>query len=224
MKRKKTIVCVFAHPDDESFGPSGTIHKLTKEYDVYLLCATKGQAGQDSRSETSVSLANRRAQELRESAKHLGVKKVYFLGFKDGTLSNNLYHKLADKIRIHMEKLKPEFVITYEPQGVSGHIDHIAISMVTTFVVKKLPFINEVWYYCLTKERAKKRENYFIHFPEGYKRSEVDKIIDVSKIWDVKEKAMLMHESQRHDAERILRDYKTLPKEECFIVKKIYNS
>ena len=218
---RKTVVCVFAHPDDESFGPSGTIHKLTQEYDVYLLCATKGQAGQDSNSGAGTSLTTRRAEELRKSAKLLGVKKVHFLGFKDGALSNNLYHKLADKIRAYMEELRPEFVITYEPQGVSGHIDHITISMTTTFVVKKLSFIKEVWYYCLAKERAKKKENYFIHFPEGYARSQINKIVDVSDVWNVKEKAMMLHESQRHDAERILKDYKTLPKEECFIVKKL---
>lgn len=218
---RKTIVCVFAHPDDESFGPSGTIHKLAKDNDVYLLCATKGQAGQDSRSESGISLTSRRAQELKESAKHLGVKKVYFLGFKDGTLSNNLYHKLADKILGHLEVLKPELVITYEPQGVSGHIDHITISMVTTFVIKKLPFIKEVWYYCLTQERARKRENYFIYFPEGYKKSEINKTVDVSDVWGVKERAMMLHESQRHDAERILKDFKNLPKEEYFITKKL---
>ncbi|MGE5042280.1 MAG: PIG-L deacetylase family protein [Candidatus Levyibacteriota bacterium] len=221
MKKKKTVVCVFAHPDDEAFGPSGTIHKLSKDYDVYILCATKGQAGQDSRSESSESLAARRARELRESAKHIGVKKVYFLGFKDGTLSNNLYHKLADKIRKHLEDLKPELVITFEPQGVSGHIDHITVSMATSFVVLKLNFIKEIWYHCILKARALKRRDYFIYFPSGYKRSEVDKIVDISDVWTIKEKAMLKHESQRHDAERILKEAKGFPKEEYFLVRKL---
>lgn len=63
----------------------------------------------------------------------MGVKKVHFLDFLDGTLSNNLYHKLADKIEGHLKKLKPHTVITFEPLGVSGHIDHITVSMVTTF-------------------------------------------------------------------------------------------
>lgn len=220
MKKRKTIVCVFAHPDDEAFGPSGTIHKLTAEYDVFILCATKGQAGQDSRSELSLSLTSRRAQELKESAKHLGVKKVYFLGFRDGTLSNNLYHKLADKIRTHLEELKPEIIITFEPQGVSGHIDHITVSMATTFAVQKLKFVKEIWYHCILKERAANRKDYFIYFPEGYDKSEVDKIVDISDVWTVKEQAMLKHESQRHDAERILKEVKDYPKEEYFMVKK----
>lgn len=220
--KRKTVVCVFAHPDDESFGPSGTIYKLAEKNDVYILCATKGQAGQDSRSETSVRLTTQRANELRRSAKHLGVKKVYFLGFKDGTLSNNLYHKLAEKISYHLKHLRPELIITFEPQGVSGHIDHITVSMTTTFVAKKLDFVKELWYHCITQDRAKLRENYFIYFPPGYKKSEIDKIVDVSDVWDIKVEAMRKHESQKHDADKILKDSQKLPKEEYFLIKPLH--
>ncbi len=217
--KKKTAVCVFAHPDDEAFGPSGTIHKLTKDYDVYILCATKGQAGQDSRSETSITLTHKRAQELRESAKILGVKKVYFLGFKDGTLSNNLYHKLASKIQKYIEKLKPEIVMTFEPHGISGHIDHIAVSLVTQFILRDIKGPKELWLHCIKKGREEFRKDYFIYFPPGYTDSEINKTIDVSDVWDVKVKAMRAHESQKHDAENILKVAAKFPKEEYFIVK-----
>lgn len=217
---RKIIVCVFAHPDDEAFGPSGTIYKLAKDNDVYILCATKGQAGQDSNSKAKSSLTTRRAKELTESAKHLGVKKVHFLSFKDGTLSNNLYHRLAEKVQAHLEKLKPEIVITFEPQGISGHIDHITVSLATTFVVKKLQFVKEMWYHCTTLERSKLRQDYFIYFPDGYKRSEIDKIVDITDVWDIKVKAMRTHESQKHDADRILKDADKFPKEEYFLIKK----
>lgn len=219
--KKPVVVCVFAHPDDEAFGPSGTIHKFSEKYDVYILCATKGQAGQDSRSETSVKLTTKRAQELKKSAAILGVKKVYFLGFRDGTLSNNLYHKLAEKISIHIKKLKPEIVLTFEPHGISGHIDHVTVSMVTTFVVQKLDFVKELWYHCLTEERAKLRKNYFIYFPPGYKRSQIDKIVDVSDVWTTKVEAMFAHESQKHDAESILNSFKNTPREEYFLITKL---
>lgn len=218
---RKTIVCVFAHPDDEAFGPSGTIYKLSKDNDVYILCATKGQAGQDSRSETSVSLTTKRAQELKSSAKILGVKKVYFLGFRDGTLSNNLYHKLAEKVRFHLEILKPEIVITFEPHGVSGHIDHITVSMATTYVVKKLSFVKELWYHCIKRRRAEFMKDYFIYFPPGYTDAEIDKVVDISDVWDIKVKAMYQHESQLHDAERILKVADQFPKEEYFLVNKL---
>lgn len=220
MAKKPVLVCVFAHPDDEAFGPAGTIHKFTKTHDVYILCATKGQAGQDSHSDDSIDLTHRRAQELHDSAKILGVKKVFFLGFKDGTLSNNLYHKLAAKIQVHLEKLNPEIVMTFEPHGVSGHIDHITVSMVTTFVFNKLNFIKELWYYAILKERSEMRKDYFIYFPDGYETDEIDTVIKTENVWDVKVKAMLTHESQIHDAKRILEDAKKFPKEEYFLVKK----
>lgn len=217
---KKTVVCIFAHPDDEAFGPSGTIYKLSQEYNVYLLCATKGQAGKDSRSDKKISLTSKRAQELRDSAKILGIKKVHFLGFKDGTLSNNLYHKLAVKIQNYLEELRPEIVLTQENRGVSGHIDHIVVSMVTTFVVKKLPYVKELWYAVVSKERAAKMQDYFIYFPPGYDKADVDKVVDISDVWDVKVKAMMCHESQKHDAERILKSAENYPKEEYFLISK----
>lgn len=219
--KKKTVVCVFAHPDDEAFGPSGTIHKLTKDYDVYILCATKGQAGQDSRKTHENSLANERSLELLESAKVLGVKKVYFLGFKDGTLSNNLYHKLVAKVQKHIEKLQPEIVITFEPHGISGHIDHIAVSMVTQFVLRSNKNVKEVWFNCVKKGREEFRKDYFIYFPEGYTETEINKTVDVTDVWDIKVKAMMCHKSQKHDAENILKVAAKFPKEEYFITKSL---
>lgn len=216
---KKTIVCIFAHPDDESFGPSGTIYKLAKENDVYIICATRGEAGQNYSDKTK-KLAQMRASELRKSAKLLGVKNVYFLGFIDGTLSNSLYHTIADKIEKHLRRLKPETILTFEPHGISGHIDHIVVSRVSTFVFHKLPFIKTIMFHCLLDKIASHvGKNYFIHFGEGYKKSEINKIVDVSDVWDIKVKAMYFHKSQRHDADRILESRKNLPKEEYFLVK-----
>lgn len=218
--QKKNFVCIFAHPDDEAFGPSGTIHKLTEKFDVYILCATKGQVGKDSRSEALEKLSKCREAELRVSAKIIGVKNVYFLGFKDGTLSNNLYHKLADKIQAKLEELKPEEIMTFDQNGVSGHIDHITVSMATTFVFQKLPNVRKIWYNCLSEERSQAiGKDYFIHFPKGYKRSQIDKVVDVSDVWDLKLKAMEAHKSQKHDMERILTRSSNLPKEEYFRIE-----
>lgn len=207
----KTLVCVFAHPDDEAFGPGGTIAKFSKTHNVYVLCATKGEGGGSGKV---------RARELRASAKILGVKKVYFLGFEDGTLSNNLYHELASKIRNKLLKFRPGIIITFEPQGVSGHIDHITVSMVTSFVVQKLPFVKTVLQFCRPERFSKARQDYFIYFPPGYKRSEVDKVINISEVWETKVKAMLCHKSQIPDVKRILELQQKLPKEEYFLVLK----
>lgn len=213
------MVCIFAHPDDESFGPAGTIHKLSKKFDVYLLCATKGEIGIGADGERP--LPEVRSEELRRSAKLLGVKKVFFLGFIDGLLSNALYPKLASSIERHLKRLKPEIIITFEPRGISGHIDHVTISMVTSFVFEKLKFIKKIMYYCASEELTKrwKGKKYFIYRPPGYKRSEIDKVVDVTDVWDIKIAAMMAHKSQLEDAKRILKMREGLPKEEYFLVR-----
>jgi N-acetylglucosamine malate deacetylase 2 len=214
----KNLVCVFAHPDDEAFGPGGTIAKLSKEFNVYLLCATKGDAGQNSFEKGSVGKI--REKELLNSAKILGVKKVYFLGFKDGSLSNNLYHKLAEKVQQKLKELKPEIVITYEPLGVSGHVDHITVSMATMFVAQKLSFIKEVWQYCRLYSNGK--QDYFVYFPPGYKKSEIQKVVDVSGVWEKKLEAMRAHKSQIKDFERVLKFLAKEQKKEYFLIKKVH--
>lgn len=211
---KKTVVAVFAHPDDEAFGPAGTIAKLAKENDVYLLCATKGEVG-IGRGD----LGKVRSKELLRSARILGIKKVYFLGFVDGTLSNSLYHKLAKKIEEKFRLLKPEVVLTVENRGVSGHLDHITVSMVTTYVFKRLPFIKTLLYSCLLAEnRSGEFDNYFIYFPPGYKRSEIDLVVDVKDTWDLKIKAMMAHKSQIKDAKRIILRLQDLSKKEEYFL------
>jgi LmbE family N-acetylglucosaminyl deacetylase len=98
LPENKTIVCIFAHPDDEAFGPGGTIALLSKKNDLYILCATKGEAGKNRHTDKETPLQRLRSNELKASAMILGVKKVQFLNYIDGSLSNSLYHKLAKSI------------------------------------------------------------------------------------------------------------------------------
>src|SRR6266404_5171494 len=205
----KSVVGVFAHPDDEAFGPSGTLAKFAKEgRDVYIICVTRGEAGQNLSDKTQ-DLQDIREEELQKSAKELGVKEVFFLDFKDGTLSNNLYHEVAGKIQEQLEKLEPEIVITLEPHGVSGHLDHIAVSFITTYVFEKLSFIKELWYFCITQEAQKVNMQhlgeYFIYFPSGYKKDDITKTIDVSSMWEQKIAEMKQHESQKPDVDANLK-------------------
>src|SRR3989344_2070722 len=179
----KTILCVFAHPDDEAFGPGGTIAKIARRHRVYLLCATKGQAGKDRGARAKRDLAACRAAELRASAKILGVAKVSFLGFEDGTLSNNLYHRLAAKVEHYAKRLKPDAFLTHEPRGISGHIDHITVSMVVSYVFLRVPSARLLLQYCLREERAAAMKNYFIYFPPGYSRAAVDLVARTNDVW-----------------------------------------
>ncbi len=215
----KNIVCVFAHPDDEAFGPGGTIYKLARDNDVYIICATSGDAGENRSRIKDKPLGEIRAAELQQSAKILGVKKVFFLGFYDGTLSNNLYHQLAKAIEEIVVKLKPEILLTAEPLGVSGHIDHIVVSLTTTYVFKKLKSVEWLLYHCLDESHRLPFMRYFIYFPPGYKHEDIDLMVDTADIWEKKIEAMKKHQSQVKDIRRIIARYKKLSKTESFLVK-----
>ena len=218
------IACIFAHPDDEAFGPGGTIASLAEKNDVYVFCATRGEAGQDDQPRiASKKLGKIRSEELRQSAKILGVKKVSFLGFRDGCLCNKTYHNIVRKLINKLAVIKPQILLTFEPRGRSGHIDHITVSMVTTYIFDKLPEARELWYYCLSDNFRKMINDYFIYFPPGYKKKEVNKVINVEKEWEKKIAAIKAHKSQSEDVQQVLKLLKKLPKEEYFlIVKKKY--
>lgn len=218
-QKDKNFVCIFAHPDDEAFGPSGTIIKLAKDFNMYLICVTRGEAGQNSLKEQK-ELGKIREEELKECAKFLGMKKVFFLDFIDGTLSNSLYHELAEKIEKILIELKPTGIMTFESRGISGHLDHIAVSMATQFVFQKLLFINELWQHCLAYDFSVHVKNYFIFFPPGYHEKEVHKIVDISNVWEKKIEAMKIHKSQEKDGKRLLKLWGNVPKQEYFLITK----
>lgn len=213
----KPVVAIFAHPDDEAFGPAGTLAKFAKTRPVYLICVTDGAAGINS-ADPNRKLSDIRREELLASAKILGIKHVYFLEYKDGTLSSNLYHEVAEKIEHLLAEIRPEILLTYEPRGVTGHLDHIAVSFITSYVFEQSKEITELWLYCITEKRRESFKDYFIYFPPGYTPSEISKHIDVTEVWDQKMQALYEHKSQQHDIAFSLAGYLALPKEECFIL------
>ncbi|MBI3559650.1 hypothetical protein HY087_00785, partial [Candidatus Gottesmanbacteria bacterium] len=143
----------------------------------------------------------------------------HFLGYKDGSLCNNLYHEVAQKIDDLCASLGVVHLITIEPKGVSGHLDHVAVSMISTFVYEKRLTIAAVWYYCITTQVRASIPSYFIHFPDGYERHDIDMVVDISGVLDQKIAAIKCHASQAQDVERLLHRIPNFPKEECFLVR-----
>lgn len=212
----KPFVAIFAHPDDEAFGPAGKIALEAEKRDVFIICITDGSAGKDS-THSKKDLAQIRKEELLNSAKILGVKGVIFFNYGDGTLSNQYYHRIASRLESNLRKINPDTILTFEPNGVSGHIDHIAVSLITTYVFKKMPSIKKLLYYCVDESEESFFQNYFIYFPKGQKLSEIDLKVDVSSVWDKKISSMLAHKSQKHDCDKILKFLEGRPKNEYFL-------
>lgn len=220
-----------AHPDDESFGPGGTIAKYAREdVEVHLVCASKGERGKIGKyPNTQIpkypngkeEVGKIREREVRDAAKVLGIERVEFLDILDGEICNKIYHKLADKIIQKITSFSPQVIITHDRLGVSGHLDHIGVAMITTFSFLKSKTANKLYYHCLPKEQTIGRD-YFIYFPGGYEKKDITSIIETQSVWQVKLKAMKKHKSQQKDVNRVINWQQKFAKREYFILKHWY--
>lgn len=216
---RKTVLCVIAHPDDEAFGPSGTLALLSKTHDVHIVCVTDGESDIRFHPQGG-SLANVRDKELRASANIIGATAVHFLHFKDGSLCNNLYHEVAKKLQDLCVKIKPSLLITTELRGVSGHLDHVAVAMITSYVYRNNRFVEAIWYNCVSKSSSRLMKNYFVFFPEGFDKNDVDLVVNIRSVFEKKIAASRCHKSQRKDVLRVIAKWLLSPKEEWFFVTK----
>lgn len=120
------LLAVFAHPDDESFAAGGTLAKYAAAgIRVILVSATRGEAGIAELD--AADTARLREVELRAAAGILGVSRLEFLDYLDGQLEWADEKQVANRLIEIFRQEKPGVVITFGPDGISGHPDHVAI-------------------------------------------------------------------------------------------------
>lgn len=130
------LLCVFAHPDDESLGNGGILAKYVAEgIETSLIVATRGERGWWGNKEEYPGLeafGKRREAEVRAAAKVLGLRQVEFLDYVDGELDQADPTEAIAKIVGYLRRVRPDVVVTFGPDGAYGHPDHIAICQFTT--------------------------------------------------------------------------------------------
>ena len=148
----RTILAVLAHPDDESFGIGGTLALYSRQgCDTYLICATRGEEGSMAEEHLNgyKDKAELRTNELQNAARHLGLKEVFVLGYRDSGMPGTDANKHADaqinhpldevagRVVKYIRDLKPDVVITFDPIGGYKHPDHIHIHQATALAFEK---------------------------------------------------------------------------------------
>lgn len=133
------LVAVFAHPDDERIvGP--LLARYAREgNDVYLVIATDGRKGVRDHAGIPAgdSLAHVRAEEARCAARQLGIHPPILLGFEDAGLATFAsLEGLEAKVDSVLRALQPDAVISFGPEGGTGHPDHRLVGDVVTQVVQ----------------------------------------------------------------------------------------
>jgi len=182
----RTLLVVLAHPDDESFGPGGTLAKYAYSgVAVHYLCGTRGESGtvDAERLNGYADVAELRTAELMCAAKILRLAGVHFLGYRDsgmaGAAGNGLTGSLhaapldevAGRILGYIERLQPDAIITHDQYGGYGHPDHIKLHQATMrayalrYGVEWRLERNGLW--SVVKQNAPAPRLYFTTIPKG---------------------------------------------------------
>jgi LmbE family N-acetylglucosaminyl deacetylase len=150
----RTLVAVFAHADDE--GAAGPIlaRYARDGARVYLVIATDGaQGGAHTSIPRGPELARVRSEESRCAADALGIHPPILLGFPDAQLGNYMEDRarlfqLTARLQEELQRIRPDAVITWGPDGATGHPDHRVVSSIVTQLARAgAPGVPERVYY-----------------------------------------------------------------------------
>jgi LmbE family N-acetylglucosaminyl deacetylase len=125
----QSILVVFAHPDDESFGPAAALARYARAGSkVHGLFFTRGQHGQSTLqpAPSSEELGRLREADLRDATAAIGFAGIEVLDYEDGKLDLAPPRELEAHVQDAIERYRPEVLITFGPGGITHHPDHLA--------------------------------------------------------------------------------------------------
>lgn len=125
--KKKNILVISAHPDDEVLGCGGTIIKHAKKNNVFSIIAGEGITSRNKKGVKNIkSRLNILRKQALKAAKIMGVKKTFFLSFPDNKLDTLPLLEVIQKIENIIVKIKPEIIYTHHHGDLN--IDHQIIN------------------------------------------------------------------------------------------------
>jgi LmbE family N-acetylglucosaminyl deacetylase len=125
-----TTVVVWAHPDDETYLSGGTTAALVGSgQHVVAVTATRGEAGgPESTPLGRAETARVRTMELEEALRILGLREHVWLGYEDGCCADADPEPAVRRLARLFDDVRPDTVLTFGPDGFTGHPDHRAVS------------------------------------------------------------------------------------------------
>lgn len=146
----RSLLAVFAHPDDESLACGGTLAWCAQlGADVSLLCMTHGEHGPGAgeRGPGAEELRRARGRELESAARALGVRAVTLLDHEDGMLPWLPAATLRSAVEREVRARRPEVLVTFDADGLYWHPDHVAVHEAATAAVARLGAAAPALYY-----------------------------------------------------------------------------
>ena len=134
-----SILSVWAHPDDESYLCAGLMAAAVRAgHRVVCVTATRGEQGSTDpdRWPNGPALADIRTREMAAALAAIGVTEHVWLDYPDGGCADVDPAEAVRRIRDIALELQPAAVLTFGPDGQTGHSDHIAVGAWTTDAVR----------------------------------------------------------------------------------------
>lgn len=225
------LLGIFAHPDDETLGTGGTLARYASEgVETYLVTATRGERGWFGPPEEDpglTALGQMRERELAAAARVLGVKEHWLLDAIDGELDQAPAPAITARLVDIIRTVRPDVVLTFDPFGVYGHPDHIAICQLATGAVfaaadpayqdgaERAPHsVSKLYYNVLTQADFEIYEQAFgelvmeingtprwsVPWPRWSITTHIDTSVYAAQVWD----AVYCHQTQLPEYEKLL--------------------
>ena len=122
MNKKKNILVVAAHPDDEVLGCGGTIAKYKNIYNFSCLFLTDGVSSRFPDKQKNKKSINTRRISAKKATKILGKKKIFFGDFPDNSLDTVSFLSIVKFVEKYIKLIKPFRIYTHF--GDDLNIDH----------------------------------------------------------------------------------------------------
>jgi N-acetyl-1-D-myo-inositol-2-amino-2-deoxy-alpha-D-glucopyranoside deacetylase len=134
------LLTIFAHPDDETFGTAGVMAAAVERgLPVTVISATRGEAGESAVPglDDPERLGIVRERELHEAMRQIGVSDVRLLGYRDSGMAGSPsaehprafirvpVESAASTLASHIRSIRPHVILTFGPEGLYGHPDHL---------------------------------------------------------------------------------------------------
>lgn len=208
---KKIIFALFAHPDDESFGPSGTLLLESRAgAEVHLITLTSGDSGMNPDNHADLGMV--RLEEWRAAGALMGAYAMHYLGYKDGQLNNHTMIEASNRVIELLESILAaapddatiEFM-TNDLNGITGHIDHIVAARTACFVFYTLKQrdrrIQQLRLACIPRTANPDVNLSWLYMEPGRLPGEIDEIIDARELRTELTTIIRTHHTQRADGE-----------------------
>ena len=190
------LLAIFAHPDDETFRPGGTLALLARHgVKVHLLTFTHGEAGSCGEPPlcTSDELPIVRERELRCACAALGIEPPHLLDYPDSHLTEADPERVIAEILAVVRQIRPKVLLSFGPDGLSGHPDHILVGQLAAEAFHRIEEIAALYTVAVPQSLSQSLNMRQVHpVPD----ETIALSVDVSSVWETKLAAMRCHATQ----------------------------